>query len=313
MAHGYAKVARKPMAAMVHGTVGLQHAAMAIYNAYADRAPIVVLSGNILDGATLARRRMEPRRSRSGVAGARFHQMGRPARLVAGFRRVARAKLRSGDHGADGAGADHRRCRSAGRRDRLPRSRSAFHSKMGVRTQPQGDSGAVREAAKMLVAAENPVIYANRYGRTENAPALLVELAEVLNAPVVDAHARMNFPSRHKYNHSARREASLPRKPTCFWRSSRLISGASAIGFWLPTTVRRADGGAAGQSQDRPHRHRACWKGELRGKPALRRRGHDDQRAMPGNHAKPDRAVKSRSPRRGRAELATHAARSSAR
>src|SRR5258705_13465043 len=51
MAHGYAKVAKKPMAALVHGTVGLQHAAMAIYNAYADRAPIVVLSGNIQNAA----------------------------------------------------------------------------------------------------------------------------------------------------------------------------------------------------------------------------------------------------------------------
>src|SRR5690242_8033529 len=47
MAHGYAKVARKPMAAMVHSTVGIQHAAMAIYNAYSDRAPILIISGNI--------------------------------------------------------------------------------------------------------------------------------------------------------------------------------------------------------------------------------------------------------------------------
>src|SRR5262249_13399522 len=46
MAHGYAKVAGKPMAAMVHGTVGTQHSAMAIYNAYCDRVPIVVFTGN---------------------------------------------------------------------------------------------------------------------------------------------------------------------------------------------------------------------------------------------------------------------------
>ena len=49
IAHGYAKTAGKPMAAMVHGTVGLQHAAMAIYNAYADRVPMVILSGNAND------------------------------------------------------------------------------------------------------------------------------------------------------------------------------------------------------------------------------------------------------------------------
>ena len=49
MAHGYAKIEGKPMMIMVHGTVGLQHASMAIYNAYCDRVPLVVVAGNILD------------------------------------------------------------------------------------------------------------------------------------------------------------------------------------------------------------------------------------------------------------------------
>src|SRR6266481_4246265 len=49
IAHGYAKASGRPMAALVHGTVGLQHAAMAIYNAFCDRAPVVVLSGNAGD------------------------------------------------------------------------------------------------------------------------------------------------------------------------------------------------------------------------------------------------------------------------
>src|SRR3954468_7616449 len=40
MAHGYAKAAGKPMGAMIHGTVGLQHGSMAIYNAWVDRVPI---------------------------------------------------------------------------------------------------------------------------------------------------------------------------------------------------------------------------------------------------------------------------------
>ena len=34
VAHGYAKAAGKPMAAIVHNVVGLQHASMAIYNAW---------------------------------------------------------------------------------------------------------------------------------------------------------------------------------------------------------------------------------------------------------------------------------------
>src|SRR5205823_4671802 len=52
MCHGYYKVAKKPMACMVHGTVGLQHASMAIYNAFADRVPMLVLTGNIGNPAT---------------------------------------------------------------------------------------------------------------------------------------------------------------------------------------------------------------------------------------------------------------------
>jgi acetolactate synthase I/II/III large subunit len=33
MAHGYAKIEGKPMMALIHGTVGLLHASMAVYNA----------------------------------------------------------------------------------------------------------------------------------------------------------------------------------------------------------------------------------------------------------------------------------------
>src|ERR671925_153253 len=49
MAHGYFKVEGKPMAVLAHGTVGIQHAAMAIYNAYCDRVPVYIMAGNSLD------------------------------------------------------------------------------------------------------------------------------------------------------------------------------------------------------------------------------------------------------------------------
>ncbi len=41
MGHGYAKIEGKPLCVFAHGTVGLQHAAMAIYNAYCDRVPVL--------------------------------------------------------------------------------------------------------------------------------------------------------------------------------------------------------------------------------------------------------------------------------
>ena len=51
MAHGYAKAAGKPMGVLAHGSVGLQHAAMAVYNAWCDRVPVMIFGGNFMDAA----------------------------------------------------------------------------------------------------------------------------------------------------------------------------------------------------------------------------------------------------------------------
>ena len=58
IAHGYAKATGKPMAAIVHDTVGLLHCAMAVYYAYLDRVPLLLL------GATGP---MDPTRRRPGI------------------------------------------------------------------------------------------------------------------------------------------------------------------------------------------------------------------------------------------------------
>ena len=60
---------------------------------------------------------------------------------------------------------------------------------------PAGDSGAVREAARLLVAANNPVILAGHLARTPAGMKSLIELAELLNAPVIDQGDRQNFPN----------------------------------------------------------------------------------------------------------------------
>jgi acetolactate synthase I/II/III large subunit len=66
MAHGYAKIDGKPMAVMAHGTVGLQHAAMAIYNAWCDRVPVYLILGN--NGDAVLRRAAEWYHSAQDVA-----------------------------------------------------------------------------------------------------------------------------------------------------------------------------------------------------------------------------------------------------
>ncbi len=49
IAQGYAKVTGKPMAAAIHSNVGLMHASMAIFNAWCDRVPVIVIgaTGNV--------------------------------------------------------------------------------------------------------------------------------------------------------------------------------------------------------------------------------------------------------------------------
>ena len=46
MAHGYGRSEGKPMCALLQGTVGLQNASMAIYQAYHGHTPMIILAGN---------------------------------------------------------------------------------------------------------------------------------------------------------------------------------------------------------------------------------------------------------------------------
>ncbi len=70
---------------------------------------------------------------------------------------------------------------------------------------PQADDGALAEVAKLLVDAQAPLIVVDRMARTPAGLGRLVELAELLQCPVLDRLGRMNFPSRHPLNHSFRR------------------------------------------------------------------------------------------------------------
>jgi acetolactate synthase-1/2/3 large subunit len=210
MCHGYYKVAKKPMACMVHGTVGLQHASMAMYNAFADRVPMLVLTGNI--GKQETRQAYIEWDHAAQDQGAMVRDFTKwddqPASLqgfaesmVRGYDMMTTAPMAPVLIVADGDLQE----------DPIPPEveKKLHIPKLKMRFQPAGDIAAVREAAKMLIAAQSPVIYTNRYGRTENAPALLIQLAELIGAPVVDNHNRMNMPNRHPLNHSLRREAAL--------------------------------------------------------------------------------------------------------
>jgi thiamine pyrophosphate-dependent acetolactate synthase large subunit-like protein len=96
--------------------------------------------------------------------------------------------------------------------------------KLTVALPPQGDLNAVDETARLLVGAENPLIVADRLARTPAGMSHLVELADLLKAPVVDQGGRMNFPSRHALNHSDRARELVG--------SADVILGLELTDFW---------------------------------------------------------------------------------
>jgi acetolactate synthase I/II/III large subunit len=203
MGHGYAKIEGKPIGVLAHGTVGLQHAAMAIYNAYCDRVPIYIIAGNIID----ATKRIPPVEWSHSVqdAAAMLRDYVKWDDLPVSLPHFAESAVRAYKIAmtppmmpvlliADGELQENP----------IPSDAKFDIPRLNLAAPPQGDLGAVSEAARLLVAAENPVLIADRAARTPAGMALLVELAETLQAAVIDQVGRMNFPTQHPLNQSER-------------------------------------------------------------------------------------------------------------
>jgi acetolactate synthase-1/2/3 large subunit len=192
MADGYAKIEGKPLAVMAHSTVGLQHAAMAIYNAYAAHVPAYIILGNSLD-ATQRRFNVEWYHSAQDAA-AMVREYSKWDDMPVSLPHFAESAVRAykiamtppmgpvlliADSELQEKPVD------PGEKLRIP--------KLTLASPPAGDMGAIAEVAKLLVNAQNPVLLADRAVRTEQGMKLLVELAETIQAPVAGG----KFPSRH--------------------------------------------------------------------------------------------------------------------
>ncbi len=208
MAHGYAKMAEKPLATIQHGTVGVQHASMALYNAWCDRVPILSFCGNIMEadkrlpGAEWVHSAVDP----AAMVRDMLKYDDQPASLQHFAESTARAlKIATTppmgptlivlDAELQENPIEHRE------KLRIPRYSAVI--------PPMGDSGALAEAARLLANAENPVVIVDRMARTPAGMERLVAFAEALQCAVVDTGGRMNFPSRHPLNQSQRGRAVI--------------------------------------------------------------------------------------------------------
>ncbi len=201
MAHGYYKVTGRPIGVLCHGTVGLQHAAMAVYNAWCDRVPMILLAGNHLDATE----------RRAGVEWA--HSAQDCVRVVRDYIKWDDTPF-SLQHYAESMVRAYRIAMTP------PMGPVAVvidgHLQEGevgdqvlellpmTPTQPPvGDEAAIAEAARWLVEAESPVIVADLMARNQGGVDRLVALAEALQAPVVNQFGRMNFPNTHYLSQGA--------------------------------------------------------------------------------------------------------------
>jgi acetolactate synthase I/II/III large subunit len=195
MAHGYAKAAGKPMLVCVHGTVGLLHSSMALFQAWADRVPVYIIVGM--------------HRNPAGIINLPHsaQDMGSIVRDFVKFddettnlERFAESALRAYQialtppMGPVLLAVDEELQEepvTAKERPRIPAL---------VRTSPpQGDSNAVLEAARLLVNAEAPILLPRKLARTPKGWDLMLELAELIQAPVdVGTYGSwQDFPSWH--------------------------------------------------------------------------------------------------------------------
>jgi acetolactate synthase-1/2/3 large subunit len=204
MAQGYAKIEGKPMAMICHGVVGLQHATMAMYNAWCDRVPVIVMGGNIIEA------------NKRGPGAEWVHSAIDPAAIVRDFvkwddqptslQHFAESAVRAYKVAVTPPMAPVMLSLDAELQENpISDPETLRIPKLSKVIPPQGDSAALADLAKMLVMAENPVIICDRMARTPAGMERLVELAETLQCAVIDNAGRMNFPTRHPLNMSFRR------------------------------------------------------------------------------------------------------------
>jgi thiamine pyrophosphate-dependent acetolactate synthase large subunit-like protein len=195
IAHGYAKAAGKPMLVCVHGVVGLLHSTMALFQAWADRVPVLVIVGHHRNPAGVINRPHSAQDMGSLVRD--FVKFDDEATTLERFAESAMQGYRIAMTPPRGpvvlvVDAVLQESQIADRaRPRIP--------VLSMASPPQGDANAVREAARLLVNAETPLIQTQKMGRTPKGWDFSVELAELLHAPVdVLGYASwQSFPSWH--------------------------------------------------------------------------------------------------------------------
>jgi acetolactate synthase-1/2/3 large subunit len=201
IAHGYAKASGKPMVAILHNLVGLLHANMAVYYAYADRAPVFIIGATGPMDETKRRPRIDWIHTAlvQGEAVRAYTKWDYQPSVIGGvpesFARAYSVMM------TEPRGPIYM-CYDAWLQEQPLDHEVALPPKNATKVPSPiaADPQALKTAVEMLLTAKRPVILAEFVGRDPEGFHALVELAETLGAPVYDVNSRLNFPSRHPLN-----------------------------------------------------------------------------------------------------------------
>jgi len=199
LAHGYAKVTGRPMAAFVHSNVGLMHATMAIFNAWCDRAPVLVLGATGPMDSTRRRPWIEwihTARDQGALIRNFTKWDDQPASIGSAQEAILRAWMIANTAPQGPVYINFDLALQEDEITELPPAPTIARHAPPMAPEPSGPL--VQQAAELLARARRPVILAGRGSRDPAAWQRRVALAEAVGARVVtDRKSGATFPTDH--------------------------------------------------------------------------------------------------------------------
>jgi len=199
IAHGYTKVVGKPLAAILHSNVGLMHGSMAIFDAWVDRVPVIVLGATGPVDAAKRRPWIDWIHTSQDQAALVRHFIkwdSQPASIGA----AQEALLRANQIATTAPQGPVYVCFDAALQESKLSEAPTIPNPLRYLAPPpaQPAEAQVLRAAELLSNARRPVILAGRVNRDTTAWQQRVQLAELLNAQVLtDMKIGSAFPTAH--------------------------------------------------------------------------------------------------------------------
>ncbi|MEV6954421.1 thiamine pyrophosphate-dependent enzyme [Streptomyces sp. NPDC051183] len=213
VAHGYHKAGNRHMAVFVHANVGLLHASMAIFNAWCDRVPLLVIGGNGPIDAAKRRPWIDWIHTSQNIESVvkdyvkwcdqPTSQRGTIESLYRAFK-LARTEAQAPVFVALDFDVQEQPVEEGVRLLPAEATRPA--------ALPGPAPETVRDLVRRLHDAELPVLITDFSGREPRTVAELIALAEALGLAVVDRGNRMNFPTTHELNLSGATDTGVLRE-----------------------------------------------------------------------------------------------------